>query len=99
MKTLLAIGAVLLQGTAPAAEKLYPGYAWQDLGRGIYLHGQSDPLAAPVDGNTTVLFEYGIGGDASLRSCPGSVRQVTESDRDFVIRQAAANLACQLAKH
>ena len=41
---------------AVAAEEIYPGYTWQALGNGIYLHSQSDPLAGPVDGNSTVIF-------------------------------------------
>lgn len=55
MSRLIALTTILLAGPAFAEEALYPGYTWQDLGRGIYLHTQIDPLAAPVDGNTTVI--------------------------------------------
>ena len=41
---------------AVAAGEIYPGYNWQELGNGIYLHSQNDPLAGPVDGNSTVIF-------------------------------------------
>jgi glyoxylase-like metal-dependent hydrolase (beta-lactamase superfamily II) len=36
-------------------EEIFPGYAWHDLGNGIYVHVQTDALAAPVDGNSTVI--------------------------------------------
>jgi glyoxylase-like metal-dependent hydrolase (beta-lactamase superfamily II) len=36
-------------------EEIFPGYAWHDLGSGIYVHVQTDALAAPVDGNSTVI--------------------------------------------
>lgn len=39
-----------------AAEEIYPGYAWQSVGGGVYLHSQVDPLAGPVDGNSVVIF-------------------------------------------
>jgi glyoxylase-like metal-dependent hydrolase (beta-lactamase superfamily II) len=49
---------VLLTGatTGLAAEEIYPGYEWQSVGSGIYLHSQVDPLAGPVDGNSVVIF-------------------------------------------
>jgi cyclase len=50
----IALLAVLFH--AAAAEEIYPGYTWQELGNGIYLHSQNDPLAGPVDGNCTVVF-------------------------------------------
>jgi hypothetical protein len=40
---------------------VYPGYTWLDLGDGIYLHSQSDPLSGPVDGNSVVVI-----GDAGV---------------------------------
>jgi glyoxylase-like metal-dependent hydrolase (beta-lactamase superfamily II) len=55
--------AVLLSVTVcgHAAEAIYPGYSWQALGSGVYLHSQNDPLAGPVDGNSVVIV-----GDAGV---------------------------------
>lgn len=38
-----------------AAEEIYPGYTWQALGNGVFLHSQNDTLAGPVDGNSVVI--------------------------------------------
>lgn len=51
----------LLSLTSLAEESVYPGYTWLDLGDGIYLHSQSDPLSGPVDGNSVVVI-----GDAGV---------------------------------
>lgn len=45
-----------------AAGEIYPGYTWQSLGNGTYLHTQTDPLAGPVDGNSVIV----IGDDGVL---------------------------------
>ena len=39
-----------------AAEEIYPGYSWEEVGEGIYLHRAVDPLAGPVDGNSVVII-------------------------------------------
>lgn len=49
----ILIAALLAAQGTP--EEIYPGYAWHDLGGGIYVHAQTDPLAGPVDGNSTVI--------------------------------------------
>jgi glyoxylase-like metal-dependent hydrolase (beta-lactamase superfamily II) len=41
--------------SAPVTEPLFPGYVWQRVADGVYLHGASDPLAGPVDGNSVVI--------------------------------------------
>lgn len=38
-----------------SSTEIHPGYVWQDLGSGIYLHTRRDPLAGPVDGNSVVI--------------------------------------------
>jgi len=53
-RTIAAVALFLLASLA-SAEEIYPGYVWTDLGNGIYLHSQADPLAGPVDGNSTVI--------------------------------------------
>lgn len=53
---LLGVGGLLvLSACASTPSELYPGYRWLDLGDGIYLHSQTDPLAGPVDGNSVVI--------------------------------------------
>ena len=38
-----------------AGEEIFPGYRWQQIDNGIYLHASADPLAGPVDGNSVVI--------------------------------------------
>jgi len=49
------MAAIALLAPRRSGEETYPGYAWHDLGNGVYVHGPTDPLAAPVDGNSTVI--------------------------------------------
>lgn len=61
MRRLLA--AVFLAGPVCglAAGEVYPGYTWESLADGVYLHSQDDPLAGPVDGNSVVVIsENGV---------------------------------------
>jgi glyoxylase-like metal-dependent hydrolase (beta-lactamase superfamily II) len=37
------------------AEQIYPGYDWENVSEGIYLHTRTDALAGPVDGNSVVI--------------------------------------------
>ena len=55
MRRRLFIALLAVPLHAITAEEIYPGYTWQELGNGIYLHSQQDPLAGPVDGNSTVI--------------------------------------------
>lgn len=48
-------GLIALSACASMPPELYPGYRWQELGDGIYLHSQQDPLAGPVDGNSVII--------------------------------------------
>jgi glyoxylase-like metal-dependent hydrolase (beta-lactamase superfamily II) len=36
-------------------DETFPGYQWQPVRDGIYLHSAIDPLAAPVDGNSVII--------------------------------------------
>lgn len=47
--------AIALRAPRQTPEEIFPGYTWRDLGNGIYVHGQTDPLAGPIDGNSTVI--------------------------------------------
>ena len=51
----------LISLTSLAEESVYPDYTWLDVGDGIYLHSQSNPLSGPVDGNSVVVI-----GDAGV---------------------------------
>lgn len=62
MRGLLLAALLTLPMCALAAGEIYPGYNWQPLGDGIYLHSQRDPLAGPVDGNSIVV----VGDDGVL---------------------------------
>ena len=56
MRQLILLATTLsLFAPVAFAEELYPGYAWQVLGDDIYLHTRTDPLAGPIDGNSTVI--------------------------------------------
>lgn len=50
----LLLSLCLVASLAPA-EEIYPGYVWEEIGDGIFLHRASNPLAGPVDGNCTVI--------------------------------------------
>lgn len=56
MRGLICISLLPMTISGVVAEEIYPGYTWQALGNGIYLHSQADPLAGPVDGNSTVII-------------------------------------------
>ncbi len=55
MRGLLVAALLPVPVCGLAAGDIYPGYTWQSLGDGIYLHSQADPLAGPVDGNSVVI--------------------------------------------
>lgn len=55
MRVLICSLLFLLPAAGVANEEIYPGYTWQALGAGIYLHSQNEPLAGPVDGNSVVI--------------------------------------------
>tara|TARA_R110002049_G_scaffold25557_2_gene89615 strand:- start:660 stop:1721 length:1062 start_codon:yes stop_codon:yes gene_type:complete len=51
----LAFAALLLAGEFALGEGTYPGYIWEEVARGVYLHRSIDPLAPPVDGNCVII--------------------------------------------
>lgn len=55
-QSLLCIVAFLLCSVDGRCEELYPGYLWQGLDHGIYVHTRHDPLAAPIDGTSTIII-------------------------------------------
>lgn len=74
------------------AEEIYPGYTWQALGNGIYLHSQADPLAGPVDGNSTVVIDDdGVLvvdthiNPAVARAVIDKIRSLTDSPVTYVV--------------
>jgi cyclase len=92
MRGLSFIALLALSLHAVAGEEIYPGYTWQALGNGIYLHSPSDPLAGPVDGNSTVIFN----GDGVLvvdthinpavaRAVIGKIRTMTDAPVTHVV--------------
>lgn len=55
MWRLVLIAVLSLPVTCAANEEIYPGYGWQELGDGVFLHTQTEPLAGPVDGNSVII--------------------------------------------
>ncbi len=51
----LALIMPLLLATQDLDEVIYPGYTWRPLGGDVYIHTRNDPLAGPIDGNSTVI--------------------------------------------
>lgn len=56
MRAAICVSLVSVAVPTVAAEEIYPGYRWQAVGSGIFVHSQTDPLAGPVDGNSTVII-------------------------------------------
>lgn len=46
---------LLVWHSMTAAQQPLPGYRLQEVTEGIFLHGPSDPLAPPVDGNSVIV--------------------------------------------
>lgn len=93
MRRISILSAVLALSTAAVrAEEIHPGYAWQDLGNGLYVHTRVDPLAGPVDGNSTVIVndQDVIVVDthidpAAARAVIGKIRQITDKPVTHVV--------------
>ena len=56
MRRLLVAALLAAPASGLAAGVVYPGYTWESLADGVYLHSQDDPLAGPVDGNSVVII-------------------------------------------
>ncbi len=78
--------ALICAVDAGAREETFPGYHWQAVGDGIYVHSPVDPLAGPVDGNSVVI----VNSDdvvvvdthinpASARAVIGKIREITDA--------------------
>lgn len=85
MRGLLVAALLAVPACGLAAEAIYPGYTWQPLGNGVYLHSQDDPLAGPVDGNSVVIIgENGVLvvdthiNPAAARAVIGKIRALTD---------------------
>lgn len=72
--------------TAGAGEITFPGYEWQQVVAGVYVHSRTDPLAGPVDGNSVVVF--GTSGvvvvdthvnPAASRAVISQIKRITDS--------------------
>lgn len=82
----------LAAGSTASGEEIYPGYTWQALGEGIYLHSSTNPLAGPVDGNSVVIV---AGGEvfvvdthinpAAARAVVKKIGEITDSPVTTVI--------------
>lgn len=53
--TTLSLIVALVASYALADDDTFPGYRWQRIGDGIFLHSSINPLAGPVDGNSVVI--------------------------------------------
>lgn len=81
-----------MASNALAQEEIFPGYRWQSLGNGIYLHSSINPLAGPVDGNSVVIV---TGNEvfvvdthinpAAARAVIGKIKSITEKPVTTII--------------
>lgn len=55
IRALILISALLVTMAANSQEEIFPGYQWQKVVDGVYLHSSINPLAGPVDGNSVVI--------------------------------------------
>ncbi|HSG96445.1 MAG TPA: MBL fold metallo-hydrolase [Woeseiaceae bacterium] len=55
MRATTALLAALLAPALCLGEKTLPGYEWQEVADGVFLHQPVDPLAGPVDGNSVII--------------------------------------------
>ena len=85
MRRLLVAALLALPVSGLAAGVVYPGYTWELLADGVYLHSQDDPLAGPVDGNSVVILgEHGVLvvdthiNPAVARAVIGKIRDLTD---------------------
>ena len=56
MRWLFFVALLSVPTSGFAAEEVFPGYTWQAIGNGIFLHSQADPLSGPVDGNSIIIL-------------------------------------------
>ena len=96
-RVFVSIAAFVLSASNPIAsagssEEIYPGYTWQALGDGIYVHSRNDPLAGPVDGNSTIIVNdedvFVVDphiNPAVARSVIAKIREVTDKPVTHVV--------------
>ncbi len=77
---------------AGSVEEIYPGYRWTTLGNGIYVHSRVDPVAGPIDGNSTVIVndEDVLVVDthidpAAARAVIARIREITDKPVSHVV--------------
>ena len=82
--------------TGPLVETIFPGYSWQNLGNGIYLHGRTDPFAGPVDGNSVVIINDSSIvvvdthiNPAAARAVIAKIRQLSNAPVTYVVNTHA----------
>ncbi|MEL7447858.1 MAG: MBL fold metallo-hydrolase [Pseudomonadota bacterium] len=68
---------------AAEVEQVYPGYRWQEVGNGIFVHGADDPLAGPVDGNSVVIINDSDVVVVDTHINPAAARAVIGKIRDL----------------
>ena len=92
MRVLICSLLFLLPAAGVANEEIYPGYTWQALGAGIYLHSQNEPLAGPVDGNSVIIVnDDGVLvvdthiNPAVARAVIGKIRSMTDVPVTYVV--------------
>jgi glyoxylase-like metal-dependent hydrolase (beta-lactamase superfamily II) len=86
------LAAPFLLAPTGAGETFLPGYAWQEVAGGIYLHTRTDPLAGPVDGNSVVIVNdvdvFVVDthiNPAAARAVIARIREITEKPVSHVI--------------
>lgn len=89
---LLAIALVSLPIGGMALEEIVPGYAWHELGNGVYVHARTDPLAGPVDGNSVIVVnDCGVLvidthiNPAVARAVIDKIRSITEQPVTLIV--------------
>ncbi len=83
---------VFRKPAAAGAREIYPGYAWAQVGAGIYLHRRVDPFAGPIDGNSVVIVNDDAVivvdthiNPAAARAVIAQIRQITDNPVTHVV--------------
>ncbi len=91
-RTVIPLIAFLLLPFQGSVEKIYSGYTWQAVGDGIYVHTRNDPLAGPIDGNSTVIVNdedvFVVDthiNPAAARAVISKIREITDNPVTYVV--------------
>jgi glyoxylase-like metal-dependent hydrolase (beta-lactamase superfamily II) len=78
--------ALVFAADACAQEEIYPGYRWQAVADGIFMHSSVNPLAGPVDGNSVVIVNEDEVVVVDTHINPAAARAVIQKIRQITDR-------------